>query len=60
MKLKLFPRAIRENTLFCLKHGKDMISHTFRGSWRSLVGLESERRAFERYRSLRAAEREHL
>jgi anaerobic magnesium-protoporphyrin IX monomethyl ester cyclase len=60
MKLKLFPRALRESTLFCLKHGKDMISHTFRGSWRSLVGLESERRAFERYRSLRAAEREHL
>jgi hypothetical protein len=60
MKLKLFPRALRENTLFCLKHGPEMISHTFRGSWRSLVGLESERQAFERYRSIRAAEREHL
>ena len=60
MKLKLFPRALREHPLFCLRHGKDMIGHTFRGSWRSLVGLESERHAFERYRTIRAAEREHL
>ena len=60
MKLKLFPRAVREHPLFCLRHGKEMIGHTFRGSWRSLVGLESERHAFERYRSIRAAEREHL
>jgi anaerobic magnesium-protoporphyrin IX monomethyl ester cyclase len=60
MKLKLFPAAMRENPLFCLKHGGQMIGHTFRGSWRSLVGLESERQAFARYRSIRAAEREHL
>jgi radical SAM superfamily enzyme YgiQ (UPF0313 family) len=60
MKLKLFPRAVREHPLFCLRHGKEMIGHTFRGSWRSLVGLESERHAFERYRTIRAAEREHL
>jgi len=37
-----------------------MIGHTFRGSWRSLVGLESERRAFDRYRAIRARERELL
>jgi len=60
MKLKLFPRAMREHPLFCLRHGKEMIGHTFRGSWRSLVGLESEQHAFERYRAIRAAEREHL
>ena len=60
MKLKLFPAAMRENPLFCLKHGGQLIGHTFRGSWRSLVGLESERQAFARYRSIRAAEREHL
>jgi len=60
MKLKLFPKALRENPLFCLRHGPEMISHTFRGSWRSLVGLESEERAFTRYREMRAAEREHL
>jgi len=60
MKLKLFPKALREHPAFCLRHGREMIGHTFRGSWRSLVGLESERRAFERYRAIRAAEREHL
>jgi hypothetical protein len=38
-----------------------MLSHTFRGSSiRSLLGLESDRRAFERYRSLRSAERVYL
>jgi hypothetical protein len=37
-----------------------MIGHTLRGSWRSLAGLETERRAFERYRAIREAERERL
>jgi hypothetical protein len=37
-----------------------MVAHTLRGSWRSLLGLESERRAFERYREIRRAERVHL
>ncbi len=60
MKLRYFPVALRRNPLFCLRHGKAMIGHTFRGSWRSLVGLESERRAFARYRAIREAEREQL
>jgi anaerobic magnesium-protoporphyrin IX monomethyl ester cyclase len=60
MKLRLFPRTMRHAPLFCLKHGREMIGHTFRGSWRSLVGLESERRSFARYRAIRAAEREQL
>jgi len=37
-----------------------MIGHTLRGSWRSLLGLEDERQAFERYRTIRVAEREQL
>jgi hypothetical protein len=38
-----------------------MMAHTFRGStWRSLVGLESARTVFERYRALRAREREYV
>jgi hypothetical protein len=38
-----------------------MVAHTFRGStWRSLVGLESARTVFERYRALRAREREYV
>jgi DNA-binding NtrC family response regulator len=31
-----------------------------RGSWRSLLGLEGQRRAFERHRAIRGAEREQL
>jgi hypothetical protein len=37
-----------------------MVGHTLRGSWRSLLGLEGEERAFERYRAIREAEREQL
>ena len=38
-----------------------MMAHTFRGTtWRSLVGLESARDVFGRYRALRAREREYL
>jgi radical SAM superfamily enzyme YgiQ (UPF0313 family) len=60
MKLRHFPVAFRHSPLFCLRHGPAMIAHTFRGSWRSLLGLESERAGFERYRALRRAEREYL
>jgi radical SAM superfamily enzyme YgiQ (UPF0313 family) len=60
MKLRHFPVALRHSPLFCLRHGPAMIAHTFRGSWRSLLRLESEWAAFERYRALRAAEREYL
>jgi radical SAM superfamily enzyme YgiQ (UPF0313 family) len=60
MKLRHFPVALRRSPLFCLRRGRAMIGHTLRGSWRSLLGLESERRAFERYRAIRGAEREQL
>jgi anaerobic magnesium-protoporphyrin IX monomethyl ester cyclase len=60
MKLRYFPVALRRNPRFCLRHGPAMVGHTLRGSWRSLVGLESERQAFERYRAIRQAEREQL
>jgi radical SAM superfamily enzyme YgiQ (UPF0313 family) len=60
MKLRHFPKALRHSPGFCLRHGPKMIGHTFRGSWRSLVGLESERKAFERYQAIRAREREQL
>jgi radical SAM superfamily enzyme YgiQ (UPF0313 family) len=60
MKLRHFPKALRHSPVFCLRHGPKMIGHTLRGSWRSLLGLESERRAFERYRAIRAREREVL
>jgi hypothetical protein len=38
-----------------------MLRHTFRGtSLRSILGLEDERKSFERYRALRRAERVYL
>ena len=61
IKLGHFPAVLRHSPLFCLRHGKAMIGHVFRGnSWRSLLGLESERRVFERYREIRKAERAYL
>jgi anaerobic magnesium-protoporphyrin IX monomethyl ester cyclase len=60
MKLRHFPKTLRRRPLFCLRHGPAMIGHTLRGSWRSLLGLEGERQAFERYRAIREAEREQL
>jgi radical SAM superfamily enzyme YgiQ (UPF0313 family) len=61
MKLRHFPAAFAHSPLWVLRHGRAMLAHTFRGSsWRSALGLESERRVFERYRALRAAERDYL
>jgi hypothetical protein len=38
-----------------------MMHHTFRGSSiRSALGLESEKKVFERYREIRRAEREYV
>jgi hypothetical protein len=61
MKLRHFPAAFRHSPLFCLRHGAAMVAHTLRGcSWRTLLGLESARDAFRRYRELRRAEREYI
>ena len=61
MKLRHFWPALRHNPAFVLRYGPAMLAHTFRGSsWRSMLGLESERQVFERYRAIRRAEREYL
>ena len=61
MKLRHFPTALRHDPGYVLRHGRQMMAHTFRGStWRSLVGLESARTVFARYRTLRAREREYV
>ncbi len=61
MKVRHFPVALRHNPLFILANGRRMMAHTFRGSsFRSLLGLEDERRAFERYREIRRAERAYV
>jgi radical SAM superfamily enzyme YgiQ (UPF0313 family) len=61
MKVRHFPAAARHSPGFVLRHGPAMFAHTFRGStWKSALGLESQRAVFQRYREIRKAEREYL
>jgi anaerobic magnesium-protoporphyrin IX monomethyl ester cyclase len=61
MKVRHFPRAFAHSPLFVLRHGRAMLAHTFRGcTLRTLLGLEDERAAFDRYRARRRAERAYL
>ena len=61
MKLRHFPRVLVHNPLFVLRHGFGMLAHTFRGCrLRTLLRLEDERAAFERYRVLRQQERAYI
>jgi hypothetical protein len=41
-------------------HGLEMLAHTFTGTTlRSILGLESDRAVFERFRERRRQQREH-
>jgi hypothetical protein len=61
MKVRHFPVVLRHNPGFVLRHGARMLAHTFRGcSWKTLLGLEDERMAFDRYRAIRRQERKYL
>jgi anaerobic magnesium-protoporphyrin IX monomethyl ester cyclase len=61
IKLKHLPVALVHTPIFALRNGIKMLRHTFRGtSLRSILGLEDERKSFERYRALRRAERVYL
>src|SRR5215831_16160951 len=61
IKLKHLPVALVHTPWFALRNGIKMLWHTFRGTTlRSVLGLEDERRSFERYRALRRAERVYL
>jgi len=61
MKTRHIPAVIAHEPLFVLRNWWRMLSFTFRGSSiRSMIGLESEREVFQRYRSLRSAERVYL
>jgi len=58
IKLKHFPAACVHSPGFVARHGLQMLAHTFAGSnWRSLLGLEDERLAFDRFREQRRLER---
>ena len=61
MKLGHFWPTLLHSPFFVLRHGAAMVAHTFRGSsWRSALGLESERTVFDRYRAMRREERNYL
>ena len=61
MKVRHMPVALRYCPWFVLRNAFKMLAHTFRGSsLKSMLGLEDERKVFERYRALRAAERAYV
>jgi anaerobic magnesium-protoporphyrin IX monomethyl ester cyclase len=61
MKVRHFPAVLRHYPRFVIRNGPRMFAHTFRGmTWKSLVGLETERDVFQRYKARRAAEREYV
>jgi radical SAM superfamily enzyme YgiQ (UPF0313 family) len=61
MKVRHIPAVFKHDPLFVLKNGRRMLAHTFRGAtWRSLLGLESDRDVFSRYRNIRQRERQYV
>jgi anaerobic magnesium-protoporphyrin IX monomethyl ester cyclase len=61
MKVHHVPAALKHDPKFVLTTGWKMLAHTFRGSSvLSALGLESEKKVFERYREIRRAEREYV
>ncbi|HEV8672777.1 MAG TPA: radical SAM protein [Methylomirabilota bacterium] len=62
MKVRHMAAVFRHSPGFVLRNAGRMLRHTFRGSsfWKSLLGLEDERRAFARYRAIRKAERAYV
>ena len=61
MKVRHLPVVLRTYPGFVMRNGPRMLAHTFRGStWRSALGLESERQVFRRYKAIRAREREYV
>ena len=61
MKVRHMPAAARHDPWFVMRHGRRMLAHTFRGTtWRSLVGLETPRDVFRRYRAIRERERSYV
>jgi radical SAM superfamily enzyme YgiQ (UPF0313 family) len=61
MKVRHMPAAFRHDPWFVLSHAPQMMAHTFRGSTLlSLLGLEDQKSAFLRYKSIRRLEREYI
>ena len=61
MKVRHIPTVLRHDPWYVMRNAGRMFAHTFRGSSiRSFLKLENERKAFARYKTLRAAEREFV
>jgi radical SAM superfamily enzyme YgiQ (UPF0313 family) len=61
MKVAHIPAVIAKEPWFVMRNWPKMLAHTFRGSsLRSMLGLESDRKVFARYKAMRAAERIYL
>jgi hypothetical protein len=61
MKMRHLPAAFAHSPGFVLRHGVEMLAHTFTGtSLRSILGLEDELAVFERYRQERRRAREYV
>jgi anaerobic magnesium-protoporphyrin IX monomethyl ester cyclase len=61
MKARHMPAALLHDPWFVVRHAPQLLTHTFRGcTLRSALGLEDERKAFERYKAIRNQEREYV
>ncbi len=61
MKVRHLPVVLRRRPGFVWRHGRALLAHTFRGStWRSVVGLDTARDTFRRYKAIRQREREYI
>jgi radical SAM superfamily enzyme YgiQ (UPF0313 family) len=61
MKIRHMPAAFRHDPWFVIRNARKMFAHTFRGSTlRSALGLESSRKAFQRYKAIREQERVYV
>jgi anaerobic magnesium-protoporphyrin IX monomethyl ester cyclase len=61
IKLRHIPVALLHSPGFILRSWPHILAHTFRGSsLKSIIGLEDEKRVFERYRSIRKIERAYV
>jgi radical SAM superfamily enzyme YgiQ (UPF0313 family) len=61
MKVRHMPSVLRRRPGFVLRHAPMLLAHTFRGAtWRSIIGLQSSRETFRRYKAIRQREREYV
>jgi radical SAM superfamily enzyme YgiQ (UPF0313 family) len=61
MKARHIPTAFAHDPWFIARNALQMLRHTFRGSsLKSVLRLESDREVFQRYRRIRAEERNYL